>query len=172
VGSSSGALKERDTKLVLDQGEIFSGVPFIRWKDGKAKEDKGRVIVSSHGCVCENYERALELGRSDTAKKAMVQVIPLQPATDFRQKFEMIRRGETYDLFFVEGDGNEFQHHVAVLTKEQPIPAEILVESCTRLVQVSDWQWEALRLHQTLARFRTDPEKIFRDELLKAAEKR
>jgi hypothetical protein len=166
--SARRALKKRNPEHLLDQGEVFSDVPLVKWKDGKAKETTGRAIVSSHGCVCEDYDRALELGRSSTARKAVVQVVPLQSASTFKDKVEMIQRGEMYDFFFVEGDGQTLDHQVAILTREQAIPASILAD-CNRIAQVADWQWEALRLHLTLARFRREPDELFRDEFLKGS---
>jgi hypothetical protein len=163
------ALKERVSSLLLDQGEVFSDVPLLKWKDGEPKIEKGRALVTSHGCVCEVYERAVEQKKTSAAKKAYIQVVPLQPASTFRQKVGLIQNGEMRDYFFVEGDGPKLAHHVAVLTREQALPAAVLAD-CTRLAQVADWQWEALRLHITLTRFRMKPEEVFRDEFLKGVD--
>jgi len=35
--------------------------------------------VTSNGCACEDYERAVAAGRSQAAAKIMVQVAPLRP---------------------------------------------------------------------------------------------
>jgi len=162
--SSDAAFKPHDG--LLDQGDIFADVPLITWKDGKAVETPGRAVVTSHGCVCEDFDRALEAKRSSAAERILIQVAPLRPANDFKHKVDEIRAGQLLDRFFIEGDGSKLAHQVADLTREQPVPASILVK-CKKIARLSDRQWEALLIHMTVARFRIDPTKLFRDELLK-----
>jgi hypothetical protein len=129
------------------------------------------VVVTSHGCVCEKYERALAKGRPEVARKVFVQVAPLENAEAFpRDQLPTIEKGGMRDLFYLEGSGLDLKHKVTILTREQAVPAEVLVEKCKRVAQVADWQWAALRLHLTLTRFRKPADKIFRDELLKGGD--
>lgn len=165
---AAGAFKSRTRGIQLDQGDILANVPLVNWKSGKAKEAPNRAVVTSHGCVCEDYERATEANRSSAADRVQIQVAPLVPASNFKDKIKLIREGKLLDFFFVEGDGQKLNHHVAVLAREQPVPASVLVK-CPTIAQLADWQWEALRLHLTVSRFRCDPKEIFRDELLTGA---
>lgn len=164
-----GVFKSRTRGIQLDQGDILANVPLVNWKNGKAKEAPNRAVVTSHGCVCEDYERATEANRSSAADRVQIQVAPLVPASNFKEKINLIQEGKLLDYFFVEGDGQKLNHQVAVLAREQPVPAPLLVE-CPTVAQLADWQWEALRLHLTICRFRCDPKEIFRDELLTNAE--
>jgi hypothetical protein len=166
--ASKAAFKPHDDGLLLDQGDILAEVPLVIWKDGKAQESKNRAVVTSHGCVCEDYERAIGAGRSSAAERLLLQVAPLRPAKDFKHKIGEIQRGELLDRFFVEGDGKKLAHQVADLTREQPIPASVLVK-CKKIARLADWQWEALLIHMTIARFRIDPAQVFSEEILKGA---
>lgn len=160
-----GAFKPHDDGK-LDQGDIFANVPLVKWEDGSAKESPSRAVVTSHGCVCEDYERAIEAGKSSAANRVLVQVAPLRPATDFKHKVDEIRAGKLLDRFFVEGDGSKLSHQVADLTREQPVPASVLV-GCQKIARLSDRQWDALLVHMAIARFRVDPATLFRDEILR-----
>jgi hypothetical protein len=52
----------------LDQGDIFSNVPFPKWRAGIVEHGRGvRGIITSHGCACEDYARALDTGRTQVA---------------------------------------------------------------------------------------------------------
>lgn len=150
----------------LDRGDIFANVPLVKWEDGAAKKSENRAVVTSHGCVCEDYERALEAGKSSAASRILIQVAPLRPAADFKHKVDEIRAGKLLDRFFVEGDGPKLSHQVADLTREQPVPAAVLVK-CQKIARLSDRQWQALLVHLAVARFRVDPAKLFRDEILR-----
>ena len=152
----------------LDQGDIFALVPLVKWEDGEAKESPNRAVVTSHGCVCEDYERAIEKGQSSAADRVLIQVAPLRPAKDFKHKVDEIRNGQLLDRFFIEGDGPKLSHQVADLSREQPVPASLLV-GCQKIARLSDQQWEALLVHMAIARFRIDPAKLFRDEILRGA---
>lgn len=165
--ASRKALKPHDD--VLDQGDILSDVPLVRWKDGQASHGSpNRAIITSHGCVCEDFERAIEGRKSSAAERIFIQVAPLRPAKDFRDKIDLIREGKLLDYFFLEGDGSSLAHQVADLKREQPIPALVLAD-CKKVARIADWQWNALMVHMTVARFRSDPADIFRSELLKGA---
>jgi len=160
------ALKTHDD--VLDQGDILSDVPLVKWKDGQAAHGSpNRAIVTSHGCVCEDYDRAVKDGKSSAADRVFIQVAPLRPAKDFRDKIGLIQEGKLLDLFFIEGDGGKLAHQVADLTREQPIPARVLAD-CKKVARIADWQWNALMVHMTVARFRSAPADIFHPDLLKA----
>jgi hypothetical protein len=152
----------------LDQGDVFSDVPLIKWDDGAARESPNRAVVTSHGCVCEDYERAISAGRTSAADRILIQVAPLRPAKDFKQKIAEIRDGKLLDRFFIEGDGQRLAHQVVDLSREQPMPASVLMK-CKKVARLSDQQWEALLVHMAVARFRIDPAKLFRDEILKGA---
>jgi len=162
-----GALKPHGDGL-LDQGDILSDAPLVSWKTGAAIQGQNRAVITSHGCVCEEYERMTDAGRSNAASRIQVQVAPLRPAKVFREKIDLIRDGRLLDYLFIEGDGQKLQHQVAILSEEQPVPAHILIQ-CKKIARLSDWQWERLRLQLTVARFRVKPEEIFRDEILKGA---
>jgi hypothetical protein len=162
------ALQRIDPKVQLDQGMILADVPFVKWENGKAKlESPGRGIITSHGCACEDYERAANAeGRSSQADRVMLQVAPLKPAKAFGDKIETIKRGVQLDCFFVEGDGS-IADQVVDLTREQGIPASVLAE-CKKSGQIADWQWKALLVHIAVSRFHQTPEELFRVELLES----
>ncbi len=122
--------------------------------------------VTSNGCTCEDYERAIEKGWSSSAARVYVQVAPLRPAKDFKDKQDEIRAGRRLDLFFIKGDDKKLADQVADLTREQPIPASVLA-SCKKIARLADWQWSALLVHIAVSRFHVKPEELFRDELLK-----
>ncbi|HUB35648.1 MAG TPA: hypothetical protein VL972_02390 [Solirubrobacteraceae bacterium] len=147
---------------------ILADVPFVKWERGKAKLDsKGRGIITSHGCACEDYERAARRSeRSSQADRVMLQVAPLKPAKVFGEKLELIRSGSHLDFFFVEGDGS-IADQVVDLTREQGLPASVLAE-CKRSGQIADWQWKALLVHVAVSRFHQTPEKLFLPELLES----
>jgi hypothetical protein len=165
-----GALKPHGDGLLLDQGDVLSDAPLVSWKTGEAVQGENRAVITSHGCVCEEYERLMNSGKSNAASRILIQVAPLRPAKVFRDKIKLIREGKLLDYFFVEGDGQKLQHQVAILSGEQPVPARLLVD-CKKVARLSDWQWERLRLQLTVARFRVKPDEIFREELLKGAER-
>jgi hypothetical protein len=76
----------------LDEGDILAGVPFGKWTDGTLGEGTpGRGIITSHGCACEDHERAVDLGRTQAARKVMLHVAPLQPAVHFRAESQRDR---------------------------------------------------------------------------------
>jgi hypothetical protein len=160
------ALQKLDDHL-LDQGDVLANVPFVRWKDGKPTFGaKSLGIITSHGCACEDYERALDKpGRSSQADRVMLQVAPLKPAKAFGDKVEVIRSGSQLDCFFVQGEGSVLADQVVDLTREQGIPASVLVP-CKTVTRIADWQWRALLVHVAVSRFHQQPEKLFLDEVL------
>lgn len=165
-----GALKPRDDGLLLDQGEILADAPLVSWKTGEAVQKDNRAVITSHGCVCEDYERFVETGKSSAAARVMVQVAPLRNAEVFRDKIKLIRDGQLLDYLYIEGDGQKIKHQVAILSEEQPIPARLLA-ACKKVAILADWQYERLRLQLTVARFRTKPDEIFRADHLRKATK-
>jgi hypothetical protein len=150
----------------LDQGDVLADVPFVKWEGDKASPGKRNPgLITSHGCTCEDYYRALKQG-SSAVNRVWVQVAPLRPASDFDDKtIAEVREGVQLDRFFVEGDGSRLRDQVAILTREQPFQASLLA-GCKRAVRIADWQWERLLIHMTVSRFHARPEQIFRDELL------
>jgi hypothetical protein len=147
---------------------ILADVPFVKWDGGEAKFDsQGRGIITSHGCACEDYERAAKTsGRSSQAERVMLQVAPLKPAKAFGEKIEVIKNGSQLDCFFIEGDGS-IADQVVDLTREQGIPASVLAE-CKRSGQIADWQWKGLLVHMAVSRFHQQPEELFLKKLLES----
>lgn len=143
-------------------------MPFVRWRNGEGIEGTpSRGIITSHGCTCEDYERAIEAGKSSAASRVLLQVAPLQSASVFDEtKQREIQNGERLDLFFVYGDGSKLKDQVADLTREQPIPAGVLT-TCKKVARLADWQWNALLVHIAVSRFHVKPEKLFHPELLR-----
>ena len=68
----------------------MADVPLIKWDGEAAKESPNRAIVTSHGCVCEDFERWMEAGKSSAADRVLIQVAPLRPAKDFKHKVDEI----------------------------------------------------------------------------------
>lgn len=153
----------------LDQGEILANVPFVRWEDGTPVFNAvRRGIVTSHGCACEDYERAAaEDERSRKAGAIMLQVAPISPATQYRDNQEAIARGEFLDFFFIAGEGTILKDQVVDLTREQAIPASVLAK-CKKTARIADWQWKALLIHIAVSRFHQQPEELFLKELLES----
>lgn len=147
---------------------ILADAPLVKWENGKAKFDSpGRGIITSHGCACEDYERAAATeGRSSQADRVMLQVAPLKPAKAFGEKLDTIRRGIQLDCFFLEGDGS-LADQVVDLTREQAIPASVLAQ-CKKSGQIADWQWKRLLVHIAVSRFHQPPEELFLDSLLES----
>ncbi len=148
---------------------ILADVPFVKWENGKAKLDSpGRGIITSHGCACEDYERAVAMsGRSSQANRVMLQVAPLRPARQFpSDKLDTIKAGSHLDCFFIQGDGS-IADQVVDLTREQGIPASVLA-TCKRSGVIAEWQWKGLLVHIAVSRFHQTPEELFRLELLES----
>jgi hypothetical protein len=171
---SRRAFQPHDDGL-LDQGDIFANVPLTKWKGGEPEEGSAtkRAVVTSHGCVCEDYDRAIDANRTSAARRVYVQVAPLRSVKDYRDtaekrtKLKMIENGELLDYFFIEGDGKGLEHQVADLTREQPLPASVLADDCTKIARLADWQRGALNVHIAVSRFRVDPADLFNEKILK-----
>ena len=151
----------------LDQGDIFSSVPLGKWEDGKLIQGPGvRAVITSHGCACEDYERALEAGRTQAAAKIMLQVAPLRTIKGVpANRLEEIATGKHLDYFYVFGEANKLPDHLLDFTQEQPVPASVLTK-CTKIARLSAWQWRRLLVHLAVSRFHQQPEKLFLPELL------
>lgn len=149
----------------LDAGDILENVPFHKWRDDKLVPNPGFGIVTSDGCACEDYERALERG-SSAAKKVLIHVAPLRKLDVFPEhRIEEIRSGRHLRFFAV--DGNDDVPDFAVdLDDEQSFPAAMLVGLRHRAT-ISEYQWRRLLIHIAVCRFHEDPEKIFHPDLLK-----
>lgn len=154
----------------LDQGDVLTDVRLVKWTDGEVALAGGvRVVVTSNGCTCEDYERVVAAGQTQKAAKMMVQVAPLRPATNFPQgRLEEIRSGKHLDFFYVYGKATVLPDHVVDVTREQPVPAHVLAK-CAKVARLAEWQWQALLIHLTVSRFHQEPADLFRDELLGAS---
>jgi hypothetical protein len=151
----------------LDQGDILSNVPFVKWKDGTVTLGGGaRGIITSDGCACEDYERAIAAGRTQAAAKIMLRVAPLRPVKGLPDnRAEEIRTGKHLDYFYVHGVPPILPDHFVDLSREQPVPAETLV-GCPKIARLADWQWRGLLVHFAVSRFHQPPEELFRPDLL------
>ena len=164
------ALRRHDElqKHLLEHGLVLADVPFVRWKDGRPKIDSGGPgIITSEGCACEAYERALQEGRSSAAAKVMLQVAPIRPANDYRDKIETVKAGQVLGLFFVKGEGSRLGDCVVDFSHEQGIPASVLA-GCKKSALISDWQWKRLLVHLTVSRWRQKAEDLFREDLIES----
>jgi hypothetical protein len=153
----------------LDQGDIFSNIPFVKWHEGEPAIGGGaRGVVTSHGCTCEDYQRRLDLGHTQAAAKVMIQVAPLRPATSFPlQQRSAIADGDYFDYFLVYGQRGVLGDQVADLTKEQSIPASVVM-TCDKIARLAPWQWNRLLVHIAVSRFHQKPETIFRPDILES----
>jgi hypothetical protein len=151
----------------LDEGDILSAVPFIRWKDGKPEiKPNVRGVITSHGCACEDYERAVAKGQKDKAGKMMLQIAPLRDIKGIpAHRLDEIKAGKQLDYFYIYGEGGTLNDHIVDLTHEQPIPASML-NDCRKVARLAPWQFKNLLIHLTVSRFHQPPEEIFRDDLL------
>lgn len=161
------AFKPRDEHL--DQGDILANVPFVKWVDGGIELGGGsRGIITSHGCSCEDYERAIARGQTQAARKTMLQVAPLvaiERVPEHRRA--EIETGQYFDRFYVYGEGSLLGDQMLDFTREQPIPAGVLA-GCEKVARISDWQWQRLLIHLAVSRFHQAPETLFRIDLLTA----
>jgi hypothetical protein len=146
----------------LDEGDILANVPFAVWGDGAWRVKSVRGIVTSHGCACEDYARAVAAGRSSQARKIRLHVAPIRAITGQPEdKLAQIRDGKVWRFFYVYGDGGQtLQDQVVDLDDEQAIPATVLWE-LPRVARLAPWQWRALLMHITVNRWGRSPEDIF-----------
>lgn len=145
----------------LDQGDIFSDVPLIKYRNGKLEQKPMRAIITSDGCACEDYERMLAKGHTQAAAKLMLHVAPLRATKDVPEhRLEEIRSGEQLDYFYVYGQAGKLPDQMLDFSYEQPVPASVL-EGCTKIARLADCQWKRLLVHQTVSRWHQKPEKIF-----------
>lgn len=153
----------------LDQGDIFSDVPLGRWKDGHLVQGPGvRAVITSHGCACEDYERALAAGRTQAAAKILLQVAPLRPTRGVPEhRLDEIRSGRQLDYFYVYGQGNKLPDQILDFAHEQPVPASVLM-TCIKIARLASWQWQRLLVHLAVSRFHQAPESLFQPELLES----
>lgn len=151
----------------LDQGDILANVPFVRWTDWSVATGGGsRGVITSNGCSCEDYERAIAQGREQASAKLMLQVAPLTPVEQFPpHRREEILSGRYLDRFYVYGDGSGLGDQVLDFAREQPVPARILA-ACPKIARIAEWQWQHLLIHLAVSRFHQTPEELFRAELL------
>jgi hypothetical protein len=162
------ALRKINPELILEGGLVLAKVPFVRWEDGEPHTgSEAQGIITSHGCSCEDYERAIQEGRSSAAKRKMLMVAPLKAAKVFRDKIDTIKSGTALDYFFIQGEPPWPADQVVDLTREQAIPASVLA-GCKKVAQIEDWQWKALLIHIAISRFHQQPEDLFREDLLES----
>lgn len=155
---------------MFEHGLVLSDVPFVRWVAAKPAEGTPKPgIITSEGCACEAYERAVNESKSSAAQKVMLQVAPLrQPGVYGAEKLDLIKGGKVLGLFFVQGEGSRLGDCVVDLTCEQSMPAWLLAY-CTKSALIADWQWKRLLVHLTVSRWRQPPESLFREDLLESA---
>jgi hypothetical protein len=160
----SGAAPFRALDTHLDEGDILSDAPLLKWdEDGTPTAKPSRVIVTSNGCTCEDYERDIAAGRDQKARKRMVMVAPLRNVSSYPEDIHAaIQNGEFYDRFYVFGDGARLQDQVVDLTREYHVPAAILA-NCTKVARLANWQWRRLLVQIAVSRFHQPPEEIFID---------
>jgi hypothetical protein len=157
----------RDRNGSLDQGDILENVPFHKWKDGELVLSAGWGIVTSDGCDCEDYDRAVALGRN--TDRLTIHVTPLRDAGGFpHHRIDEIRSGGHLRYFYIVGDDDVVGDKIADLWNEQPIPASLLVKLRHRAT-VADWQWRRLLIHFAVTRFHQTPQELFREGLLEEA---
>jgi hypothetical protein len=162
------ALRKIDSELLLEGGLVLAKIPFVKWENGEARIGAdGPGIITSHGCACEDYERALQEGRTSAARRLMLMAAPLKQAKAFRDKIETIKGGTALDYFFIKGENPWPADQVVDLTHEQAIPASVLAD-CKKVAQIADWQWKRLLIHIAISRFHQQPEELFREELLES----
>lgn len=150
----------------LDAGDIFSDVPLAKWVDGRLEPGTpGRAVITSHGCACEDYDRAVQARRTDAARKLTLQVAPLRSINNQgAETLDRIRHGDQMDYFYVYGD-RQVADQILDFTREQPIPAYVLM-TCNKIATLAEWQWRRLLVHLAVSRFHQPPEEIFRAEIL------
>ncbi len=154
---------------LFEHGLVLSDVPFVRWVAAKPAAGTPKPgIITSEGCACEVYERALAEGKTSAASKVMLQVAPLRKPGVYGDKLDIIKGGHVLGLFFVKGEGSRLGDCVVDLTCEQSMPAWLLAY-CTKSALIADWQWKRLLIHLTVSRWRQAPEEIFREDLLESA---
>lgn len=146
---------------------MLADVPFVRWKKGKPTINaKGLGIITSNGCACEDYERAVDERMSSQAARLMLQVAPLNNAKQFPEdKLDIIKTGDHLDFFFLKGEGSRLADQVVDLSREQGIPASVLVD-CKKVALIANWQWRRLLVHIAVTRFHQRPEELFLAGLL------
>jgi hypothetical protein len=150
----------------LEQGDIFADVPLIKYKNGKLDQKRTRAIITSDGCACEDYERMVAKGHTQAAAKLMLHVAPLRATKDVPEhRLEEIRSGEQLDYFYVYGETGTLTDQLLDFSYEQPVPASVL-ERCTKIARLADWQWKRLLVHQTVSRWHQKPETIFLAKVL------
>ena len=150
----------------IDQGDIFRDVPFlVRGPNDEIATKKLPGIVTSHGCYCERYDRALEAGKTTRAAKIQLYVCPITSARNLNANDQATVR-----------EGKNFQYHALPVipgvpemfvdaTLEQSIPARLL-ETLDRTASLTETEWIKLVVHQTTFRFRREAAAIFRPDLL------
>jgi hypothetical protein len=147
----------------LDQGDILANAPVLKWTNGEASFAENRVVVTSNGCACEDYEREVEKGQTSAARKIMIMVAPIRNANSYPPQMQQdIKDGKFYNRFFISGDTRRLQDQVVDLTREYHVPASLLSE-CTKVARLADWQWKRLLIQQSVSRFHQPPEEIFLD---------
>ena len=172
VLSPERALRRHDElqEHLFEHGLVLSDVPFVRWVAAKPTVGTPKPgIITSEGCACEVYERALDQDKTNAARKVMLQVAPLrQPSVYGDEKLDLIKGGHVLGLFFVKGEGTRLGDSVVDLACEQSMPAWLLAY-CTKSALISDRQWKRLLIHLTVSRWRQEPENLFREDLLESA---
>ena len=151
----------------LDEGDILANVPFAAWRDDRWEVKPVRGVVTSHGCACEDYYRAMAAGKTSQARKIALHVAPIRAIGDRPdEKLQKIRAGEVWRYFYVYGEQGTLQDQLVDLDSEQAIPAAALAE-LPKVARLATWQWRGLLIHVTVNRWARKPEEIFGEERAK-----
>ena len=143
---------------------MIANVPFAKWADGKWDINPQRGVITSQGCACEDYDRAIAAGQTSKARRVKLHVAPLNPAAGRpEEKLQMIRDGKVWQYFYIYGETGTLQDQVADVDAEQAIPAFVLAD-LPRVARLARWQWNALLIHLTVNRWGRPPEQIFGEE--------
>lgn len=131
----------------LDEGDVLANVPFGRWKDEQwGVKQKVRGVITSEGCACEDYERALKAGKPQKANKIWLHVAPLVEVKDQDpEQIAQIKNGDFTQWFYVEGEAGTLGPQLVDLDREQAIPASVLA-GLTKITRLAEWQWRKLLL--------------------------
>lgn len=152
----------------LNQGDLFLGVPFHLPRGLNPDDDPTFEVhaglLTSHGCDCERYDRAVEKGASQN----VIDRLPLQVAL-VHDLAELdaglagdVREHRVSRYFYMPGD-EEQPEQVADLWFEQPVPAVELVRLDRRATLSEEWR---LKLIVQIWRLRShlEEEDVFKED--------
>lgn len=143
---------------------MIANVPFAKWSDGKWDVNEQRGVITSQGCACEDYDRAVAAGQTSKARRVKLHVAPLAPVAGRPDdKLQLIRDGKVWQYFYIYGEAGRMHDQVADIDAEQAIPASVLA-GLPKIARLAAWQWNALLIHLTVNRWGQAPEAIFGEQ--------